>query len=130
MEIFILEDNKFRIEWFKKTFSQHNLNIFDNVKRAELYLLDNNPDVLFLDHDLDGRAFVDSNEDNTGYKLAKSIVSFGKKYKKVYIHSMNPYGAKKMQEKLKEGRVSDEILRFPFSMLIDYYKVFDKQTMI
>ena len=115
--IFILEDNSYRISRFKRAFFKDEVFIFDNVKEAKAFLDGNDVDILFLDHDLDDRVYVDSEEENTGYQLAKYINESGKKYKQAIIHSLNTVGAANIYNKLK-GSVEDiEII--PFYLLFD-----------
>ena len=72
MKILILEDSKERIKIFKKNLTKyHDLYFFDNVQDARDALELMGPwDMLFLDHDLDNRVYVESEEPNTGYQLA------------------------------------------------------------
>lgn len=117
MRILILEDSKRRIKWFRKAFKGHELFIFSCVKNAELFLKDNTPDLVFLDHDLDNRMFVKSCEPNTGYQLAMKIIELGKLSSEIYIHSMNPFGSRKIYSILERGNVSKKLLRIPYPKL-------------
>jgi len=97
MKILLLEDNPYRIEKFKELFKNQELFIFDDVQDAFLACKENEFPVMFLDHDLDQKIWVDSNEENTGYQFVKKIVEAGlQKESLCYIHSMNPIGANKM----------------------------------
>jgi hypothetical protein len=59
---------------------------------------------MFLDHDLGGRIWTDSNEENTGYQFVKLLTENQKqKDALIYIHSMNPIGANKMLNYLKDN---------------------------
>jgi len=97
MKILILEDNINRIEKFKILFKNQELYITDNIKQAEEYCQRIEFRVMFLDHDLDNKIWVDSNEENTGYQFVKWMVD-NKLLKDslIYIHSMNPCGANRM----------------------------------
>jgi len=99
MKILLLEDNPIRIEKFKQLFKNQDLFIFDDINSAYNACIDefNYFPVFFLDHDLDQRIWVDSNEENTGYQFIKKIIT-NDKYKNslFYIHSMNPVGANRM----------------------------------
>jgi hypothetical protein len=67
---------------------------------------------LFLDHDLGGKDFVDSNEEETGYQVAKFILEKGIKYEVCIIHSMNYAGAENMFRVLPKSR------HIPFHMIV------------
>lgn len=119
MKIFILEDRDRRIKWFKNVFSSENSLFFaDNVKDAKKILLENPEfDILFLDHDLDQKIFVNSNEQNTGYQLTKFIVENKISFGFAYIHSMNRYGSGLMYTKLLEAVDMKRVRRMPFLKL-------------
>lgn len=119
MRIFILEDDQFRQKWFQKKFAKHILDIADNVEEAKK-ILSTNPqyDVGFLDHDLDHRVYVSSNEENTGYALCKWMKE-NKEYApyQIIIHSLNVVGGDNMQTLLSEFH--NNIWRVPFFNLAD-----------
>ena len=119
MKIFILEDRNRRIKWFKKVFSSENSLFFaDNVEDAKKILLENSEfDILFLDHDLDQKIFVNSNEQSTGYQLTKFIVENKISFGFAYIHSMNLYGSGLMYAKLLEVVDMKRVRRMPFLKL-------------
>jgi response regulator RpfG family c-di-GMP phosphodiesterase len=60
-------------------------------------------DYLFLDHDLGGQVYVDSNEYNTGMTVAKWLTKNKETLDIGYIilHSFNPAGAKNMAHELR-----------------------------
>lgn len=96
MKILILEDNPERVNLFKKRLSNHELLVFDNVKEAIEATKTHKKEieVYFLDHDLDGKTYVESTEENTGFKFAQFLVENYIDLKAdVIIHSMNPVGA-------------------------------------
>jgi CheY-like chemotaxis protein len=105
MRIFILEDSEERRRIFREMLSPpHTLSFFGHVKEAKTALVADGPfDLIFLDHDLDNRVFVDSEEENTGYQLAKYIAENNVR-SKIIIHSMNPYGAERMQQVLPDAQ--------------------------
>jgi hypothetical protein len=61
-------------------------------------------DFVSLDHDLGGKTFQASEEENTGYQVAKFISEMEKPPAIARVHSFNPVGAKRMVDKL-QGRV-------------------------
>jgi hypothetical protein len=104
MKILILEDNPERIEKFKILFQNQKLFIFDNVLDAHNVCICNEFPVMFLDHDLDARMWVNSEEENTGYQFVKLLVSNDiQKNSLIYIHSSNPIGANQMLNYLKDN---------------------------
>lgn len=108
MKILILEDSGGRIKTFEKHLGKdHDLYFFDNVIEAKEALQLLGPfDALFLDHDLDDKIFVNSNEENTGYQLAKWISENDDiKFDEIIIHSLNPVGAQNIKAVLPEAKV-------------------------
>jgi len=105
-KILLLEDNMQRIIWFKENVgNKHQLMVADNVKDAiRIYNMFRPFDIIFLDHDLDGRVYVNSSEENTGYQFAKYLKSV-KWGGTTYIHSLNEEGAKKMKGELPEAKI-------------------------
>lgn len=113
MRIFILEDDDSRIRYFRKQL-EGNDNIIEVAKTVEegreILSRYNSWDAIFLDHDLDGAVFVDSNNANTGYQLAKFIKQYIE-YDRIIIHTMNPAGAANMKAVLEDAEV------IPYSIL-------------
>jgi len=105
MKILILEDSNVRIQIFKKQLGKkHELFIFDQVEEAKNAIDHFGPfKRIYLDHDLDQRVFVHSDEDNTGYQLAKYISS-KKIDAEIFIHTMNPFGAARMKAVLPDAK--------------------------
>jgi CheY-like chemotaxis protein len=102
--IFILEDMDERIDAYRKKFPTDTLTVARTAKEAIEILEKNlNFDLICLDHDLGLRAFVDSNDENTGYQVAKFL---SMKYVScpIIIHSLNPVGAKNMQMCLPQAK--------------------------
>ena len=107
MRVLILEDSPERIKTFQKKLGKYDLYFFDNVAdtiRALEYM--DQFDVLFLDHDLGGEVFVDSDQPNTGYQLAKYISEKQLKFNQIIIHSMNSVGAQRMKDALPDATVA------------------------
>jgi hypothetical protein len=109
-KIFILEDSQARINIFKKKLKKDDVYYFDNVIEAiEGFSLLGPFDILFLDHDLDGKIFVNSEDENTGYQFAKYISKEEELKSQIIIHSMNPAGARNIKNILPQA----EIVPFP-----------------
>jgi hypothetical protein len=68
----------------------------DNVKVAIDELHKTKYDMIFLDHDLDQRIYVDSKEENTGFQVAKELKHTLNATTLCVIHSLNPIGASMM----------------------------------
>lgn len=100
MKIFILEDNYQRIDEFAKAYEDHYFVVCNNAEIAVSVLKAFKFDLLLLDHDLDGRVFVRSQETNTGYQVAKEIKETINSTTPVIIHSYNKNGAEKMMSVL------------------------------
>jgi DNA-binding response OmpR family regulator len=94
MKTLILEDNENRINWFQQRFTDITMVDFARTAEEGIKLVQENIySLIFLDHDLGDRIFVDSNDPNTGYQVAKAIVETDNKGAQIIIHSMNPGGA-------------------------------------
>ncbi len=116
MKILILEDNPIRIGKFEALFKNQDLRIVQDVESAIVSCLENEYRVMWLDHDLEGKIWEDSDKDNTGYQFIKWLVD-NKKAKEtlIYIHSMNPIGANRMLNYLKDNGYDG--IWIPFNLL-------------
>jgi len=95
-KILILEDSSARIKIFKKILINCVLTLVDVVNDAVYIDKTLGPfDFYFLDHDLDHRIYVPSNEENTGYQFAKYLAK-ERADAQVILHTMNFYGAQNM----------------------------------
>ena len=98
IRILVIEDSEDRLKWFQAEFGHCDLTMATNAKAGISYVKDRKFDLIFLDHDLGHRVFVDSNDENTGYQVAKAIViSEFNNTTPVVIHSWNPTGAENMR---------------------------------
>lgn len=107
MKILILEDSGPRIKLFKQHYGKdHDLYFFDKVIDAKDALELMGPfDILFLDHDLDDRVYVPSEEPNTGYQLAKWVAERNIKFNEIILHSLNPAGVQNMKAVLPHAKI-------------------------
>ena len=104
MKILILEDNQDRIEKFKILFKNQQVDLVQTVEDAKDACLLNEYSILWLDHDLNGKIWEDSKKENTGYQFVRWLVDNEVlKNTLIYIHSMNPVGANKMLNYLKDN---------------------------
>ena len=101
MKIFVLEDNGERIKWFAEQFQDHSLVMANHVDLAMTVLDTIKFDVLFLDHDLGGKAYVPVTEHNTGSTIANMLHTSANKNTPVVVHSFNVPAAKHMLELLR-----------------------------
>lgn len=115
--VFILEDSLERIKLFKEVLeNKFDLTFSANVEEAKKLLQAKKYDVVFFDHDLDDKIFVNSNDPNTGYQLAKWIEEKGMRFDQVVIHSLNPVGAERIKKRAEN--FSDNVEKIPFTVLI------------
>ena len=116
MKVLIFEDASERIKTFQRILKNHDLYFFDQVDEAKKAFDLLGPfDFIFLDHDMDGRVYVDSNEPNTGYQLAKYIAQKGTKAE-IVVHSMNMPGVENILSVLPQAK----FISFP--ILIQHLK--------
>lgn len=117
IKVLVLEDNDSRIQTFKKYLKGRKFDVYyyDEATEAIAAIGVFGPfDVYFLDHDLGGMIYVDSEEENTGYQVAKYL-SEKKIYKnsQIFIHSLNQVGAENMHNILPDSIV------LPFPRLVE-----------
>ena len=116
MKVLIFEDSPERIKTFQRILKNHDLYFFNQVEEAKKAFDVLGPfDFIFLDHDMDGRVFVPSEEENTGYQLAKYIAQKGTNAE-VVVHSMNMPGVEKILGVLPQAK----FISFP--ILIQHLK--------
>lgn len=79
-------------------------------------------DLMFLDHDLGGRVYVDSMDENTGWWVAKYIVDNNIRSKQIIIHTLNWAGAQRMLNLLPKADF------IPFHILIERLKALESSN--
>ena len=62
-------------------------------------------DIIFLDHDLGNRIYVDSGDPNTGFQVAMFIQNNKICYNEIIVHSMNYWGAKNIKDIIPDARL-------------------------
>lgn len=115
MNILFLDDNQNRIDVFKRyipwatttTTAQETIN----------QLVDNTWDHVFLDHDLGGEVFVDSDREDTGMEVVRWIVANQPKVGRFVVHSLNQPAAREMTLKLVDAGY--EVDQVGFLYLLD-----------
>lgn len=115
--VFFLEDNQMRYVHFHKWIETklENPEIVSATDAADAIniLKDRRHfDIMFLDHDLGGKVFVDSKDENTGYQVAKFIKRNGNTFHQMIIHSQNPAGAQNI------NHLFPQALQVPFPELM------------
>ena len=116
MKIFILEDDKNRIEWFMDEFNGNNITWIDNAYEAKPIILFEKFDIIFLDHDLGGKIYQDSKEENCGFQIAKIINDGVNLTTPIIIHSLNYPAAQNMKNEIKINHKA-QTETIPFNVL-------------
>jgi CheY-like chemotaxis protein len=107
--VFILEDDPTRSEAF--AFALQGADVYHLAKDVDEALAKFEPpyDLVLLDHDLGGEAFVSSGEANTGAGFVRAMNEDEQKKAlqgaRVVVHSWNPDGALTMLKLLKDRGV-------------------------
>lgn len=100
MKILLLEDDIKRITEFRQRFLSipHKQIFYTDTAQTCIELLKSEEfDLIFLDHDLGGKVFVDINEKNTGSEVARYISQNPLNSNPIIIiHTLNPVGGKYM----------------------------------
>lgn len=112
--VLVVEDDSARILVFKKLLVGYIADFSDNASEAIELLAKEKYDALFLDHDLGNRMYVDSNDPNTGYQLAKHIAEKELDFK-IFVHSLNPAGVDNIVSVLPNA------IRLPFTRIYKSY---------
>jgi len=102
MKIFILEDQPTRIEWFMSEFADQRVVVANDAGLAMQILAASKFDIIFLDHDLEGKENVSSLEPNCGMRVASFLATLKDKTR-VVVHSWNKSGVKSMIDALEEA---------------------------
>jgi superfamily II DNA or RNA helicase len=109
LDILILEDNEFRHNFFNQKLKAFcNLTICIDAITAIEQIRIKKFNIIFLDHDLTDRIFIDSNDLNTGYQVAKIIPETVNAKTKVIVHSLNSIGVNNICSILPHAK------KFPF----------------
>jgi CheY-like chemotaxis protein len=113
----ILEDNPARYQYlinlmFEISFPIMKTLVITTTAKAAIEELERfkHWDIIMLDHDLDGKVYCNSENFNTGYTVAKFIVTNSNTFFYCFIHTLNDIAVPKMLDVLKlsdckEGKV-------------------------
>jgi hypothetical protein len=104
-KIFVLDDDQRRIDWFRGAFEKivgkENFTAVMNAPEA-IAAWTGDYDAVFLDHDLGGRVFVNSKDENTGSAFVRALPEVhGDDRMSIVVHSLNPVGSEIMVEDLR-----------------------------
>lgn len=122
MKVLVVEDNPERIKAFQRALINHDAFYADTAESASKLIQDNIFELIFLDHDLGGLEYLDSNHPNTGYQVAKKILTNNNNNARIVIHSCNPPGAKNINRLLPNAIVT------PFTCLNIFDEVQDAKN--
>lgn len=96
MRILILDDDLERLALFKDILHNHDVTEVMTASETIHHLKLGTWDVVFLDHDLGGRAFVPSGPE-TGYEVAEFLQNnINLRPSKIFLHSMNDTARRRM----------------------------------
>lgn len=118
ISIFVLDDDERRHRWFRKRFTQDEIDITDQIDEAKDWLSKNTYDAIFLDHDLIPEHYEaqEKHDDNrTGMAIAFFLAQNSKLQRaaKIFVHTRNPDGALRMASELREAGRDVEYVPFP-----------------
>lgn len=106
VKILFLDDRSKRIHSALDKFKVYDLTIVTNVTECLRFLSNEEWDIVYLDHDLGGHEFMDTNSHECGMEILRYIDRTGwpvdKKKPRFVIHSSNSFAAMAMEEYLKE----------------------------
>lgn len=102
MNVLFLDDNYGRIREFQQLVTQKNwtVTVVNDAQPCITAMSENEYDIVFLDHDLEGRVYVPTYELNTGSEVARWIASDACRMKhdtKIIIHTLNEKGMEYMK---------------------------------
>lgn len=101
MRVFILEDDEDRIRRFHQAFIGHDVTLAKDTEHA-LRLFKPPYDYVLLDHDLGGRTYVNSDEEDCGAAFCRRVPADGLETARVLVHSYNRDGAIRMVKTLQD----------------------------
>ena len=124
MKIFILDDSLERINTLRSLLDQRYANAEITVAGTAKYAksvfdLNRDFDLVFLDHDLGGRIYVNSEEEETGYQVAKHMLKRKVNSGQVIVHTMNIVGAQNICSLLTGEYL---VYHIPFPDLVENLK--------
>jgi len=103
VRVLILEDDPGRMVRFREMFRDAGVEITHAATASDAIasLRSDLFDAVFLDHDLGGQVYVDSDEPNTGFQVARALPDTPNQHAFIVVHSWNPAGAQRMLDVLR-----------------------------
>ena len=102
--IFFLDDFKIRRDRFAQAHPNCVIVFAESAQEAiDILSKDLDFDQIYLDHDLGNRVFIDSNDENSGYQVAK-FLSDKEIRGEIIVHSWNSAGARNMLGLLPQAK--------------------------
>lgn len=102
MNILLVDDNPHRITFFQNGLKPHKVTVCRHARTAMKALRQSSFDIVFLDHDLEGRA-ADPDEENSGSEIARYIAEHQIACGRIILHSENRAGRESMEAILAEA---------------------------
>jgi len=117
INVFLLDDDTRRHDWFARRFNGDYLDIAENVAQAREMLSENYYDAIFLDHDLLPEHYHSQVKDDerTGYAIALWLATSPEvqRASTILVHTRNADGAMRMVEELRRAGRPAEYVPFP-----------------
>ncbi len=117
INVFLLDDDTRRHDWFARRFNGDYLDIAENVAQARELLTQNYYDAIFLDHDLLPEHYHSQTTDDerTGYAIALWLATSPEiqRASTILVHTRNADGAMRMVEQLRRAGRNAEYVPFP-----------------
>lgn len=129
LNVFLLDDDVLRHEWFAKQFAGDRLDVAADPARAIELLSSNQYDLIFLDHDLLPEHYYaeEFDDERSGYAVARWLSERPGRcaVARIIAHTRNADGALRMVELLR--RVGLQAEHVPFQMLAPKIKTLRKR---
>jgi CheY-like chemotaxis protein len=122
MKVLVLEDDPNRIRTFRFKFDPSFEVMYVTTAQGAIDLLTENQfDAMFLDHDLGGEQFVDTDNENTGSEVVRWLLVHSiSNDPYIIVHSLNRPAATGMVENLLWADFKF-VYQIPFDELIEKY---------
>ena len=114
MRVLFLDDDSERHKTFARLSVGHEVTHVSTANEAISALKSHHFDLASLHHDLGGRIFVDSNDEETGYAVVKELTALDPDFypRAVIVHSYNPAGVERMLAHLGAHGISARAMPF------------------
>lgn len=113
-----MDDSELRIERFKRQEEKFNVVIVARTAQEAIEALSNTVfDAVYLDHDLGGKQFQSSEDENCGMAVARWILKNKPVIPNIVVHSWNIPAAQRMTQMLKGAGY--RVAQRPFNFGID-----------